>query len=321
MIQFSTLVELPKSLVGITHQQSLLMIGSCFAENIGSRLRENAFYADINPFGILYNPLSIDEALEEIADGKIYMPNDLFSHGGLWHSKMHHSSFSCTETKETLNKINSRIAIAHDNLPKQDWLLLTFGSAFVYEDLTSHVIVGNCHKLPASRFTRRLLTVDEIVEKTGKIFDKLLHISPKLHILLTVSPIRHIADGLHANQLSKSTLLIACEQLVRQRSESVFYFPSYEIMIDELRDYRYYSDDLVHPSQLAIEYLWQRFSDTFFTEETRQINETCNALQKALRHRPLFPDSEEYKQFLKQTLLRIERFKEKYPYLASYFEQ
>ncbi|MBP6064867.1 GSCFA domain-containing protein [Bacteroides sp.] len=310
-----TPVELPSGLPAITHAQQLLLLGSCFAENIGTQLSINAFRADVNPFGILYNPLSMACALREIQSGRIYTETDLFFYRECWHSPMHHGAFSGASATAVLEQINNRLQQAHKQLEKTDWLLLTWGTAYVYEQRTDGAVVSNCHKLPEKEFVRRCLTVDEIVAEYTSLLNDLRARSPHLKVLFTVSPIRHARDGMHANQLSKATLLLAIEQLQTLFCEAVFYFPSYEIMLDELRDYRFYADDMLHPSPLAVRYLWNRFATTLFTPETRTIMHEYENIRKALAHKPFHPDSEAHKRFLGQIVLKINRLNQKYPYL------
>lgn len=314
-MNFTTPIELPIGLPPITHAQQLLLLGSCFAENIGKLLEDNAFRCDVNPFGILYNPLSVSEALREILSGKQYDEADLFFFSGCWHSPMHHGAFSAASATEALQQINSRLLQAHQHVNNTDWLLITWGTAFVYQQKASGRIVSNCHKQPEKLFTRQLLTVDEIVGEYTPLLKELLAQNPALKVLFTVSPIRHARDGMHANQLSKATLLLAIEQLQTAFPETIFYFPSYEIVLDELRDYRFYADDMLHPSPTAIRYLWDRFSTVFFSDETKKIMQECESIRKALSHRPFHPDSEEHKRFLGQIVLKIERLNGKYPYL------
>lgn len=310
-----TPVELPAQIPGITHAQRLLLLGSCFAENIGALLTGNNFRTDVNPFGILYNPLSISTALRQIIAGRTYTEGDLFFFRECWHSPMHHGSFSSASPSETLQRINTRLQEAHNLLEQTDWLLLTFGTAYVYEQHDTGSIVANCHKLPEKQFTRRRLTVEEIVTDYTSLLCGLRARCPRLKVLFTVSPIRHVRDGLHANQLSKATLLLAIDRLQEAFPEAVFYFPSYEIVLDELRDYRFYADDMLHPSPLAVHYLWERFGTVFFSQETKIIMHECEDLRKALAHKPFHPGSEAHNRFLGQIVLKIEQLKGKYPYL------
>ena len=314
-MNFQTNVELPTGLPSITHAGKLLLMGSCFAENIGKQLLESKFKVDVNPYGILYNPLSISTALAEILSEKEYREEDLFFYKEYWHSPMHHGFFSSSEKVETLLNINTRLQQAFQSIHHLDWLMLTFGTAYVYEQKETGRVVSNCHKLPERNFNRRLLSVEEIVEEYTSLITELIARNSNLKILFTVSPIRHMRDGLHANQLSKSTLLLAIHHLQQLFPNRLFYFPSYEIVLDELRDYRFYADDMLHPSSLTILYLWERFSEVFFSTETKQILSAVEDIGRDLSHKPFHPDSEAYQRFLGQIVLKIERLIGKYPYL------
>lgn len=314
-MNFFTSVDIPADLLRLTHRDHLILMGSCFATNMGVRLTNAKFPCLLNPYGVLYNPLSISAAIREALDGKIYMEADLYEHEGLWHSPMHHGDFSASTPEETLEHINRRLGDMCAWLPELDCLMLTWGSAWVYEDRSTRHIVGNCHKLPERCFNRRRLSVDEIVEDYTDLIGALRGVCPKLKILFTVSPIRHIRDGLHDNQLSKATLLLAIDALKYCFPQFVFYFPAYEILLDELRDYRFYASDMVHPSEVAVDYVWERFCASCLSEESVRVMDECEKIRKALEHKPLRPDSEAYKSFLEQIVLKIDRLKEKYPYL------
>ncbi len=314
-MDFRTKVELSTGLPSIHHVDRILLMGSCFAENMGLLLAKNKFRVDMNPFGILYNPLSVSTALAEIIEGKTYRENDLFLYKGLWHSSMHHGSFSSSSIEKVLENINIRLRESHRSIHEQDWLILTFGTAYVYEQKENKCIVSNCHKQPEDNFSRRLLSVTEIVNKYIPLISEMVAHNAKLKVLFTVSPIRHKRDGMHANQLSKSTLLLAIEHLQHFFPEHVFYFPSYEIVLDELRDYRFYADDMLHPSGMAISYIWDRFSDAFFSNETKLLLTTLEEINKDVAHKPFHPESETYQRFLGQIVLKIERLNRKYPYL------
>lgn len=314
-MNFITPVELPVGLPMLTHADRMMLLGSCFATHIGTRLADAKFRCDVNPYGVLYNPLSISAALREIGEGKIYTQDDLFFFRECWHSPMHHGDFSSSSVEETLRTINERIASARSTIFNADCLLLTFGTAWVYEQKETGYIVGNCHKQPEKNFVRRRLTVGEIVQDYTSLLSGLLARNPKLKVLFTVSPIRHVRDGLHANQLSKATLLLAIDQLQAAFPENVFYFPAYELVLDELRDYRFYADDMVHPSEVAVRYVWERFSSVCFPPETLWIMEESENIRRALAHKPFHPGSKEHKRFLGQIVLKIDRLNGKYPYL------
>lgn len=313
-MEFRTKVELPVGQGEIRHSDSISLWGSCFAENIGKLLSDNKFDCDVNPFGVLYNPLSIAKSMSILLDGKTYHEKDLRFDKGIWYSLMHHSSFSSTNQSECLEKINLRIVKGREMLGKARWIIFTWGTARVYEWKETGEIVGNCHKLPDRLFTRRLLGVEEVVSVFGSLLKKIHLINPDAQFLFTVSPIRHAKDGMHGNQLNKAVLLLAIEKLCRE-IPSCHYFPSYEIMLDELRDYRFYADDMLHPTPLAVNYIWECFCSSFFTADTLRIMKDWQEIRKALEHRPFDAKSEAYYTFLSQIMLKIERLKEKFPYL------
>lgn len=316
MIDLKTKVELPLHELKIEHTNRIMSLGSCFSENIGQRLIEAKFLCDMNPFGALYNPFSIAKALREILDNRVYKHSDpeLFFSYGQWHSYMHHSCFSTETESACIELINNRLQQASKILTSLDILLLTFGTARIYRLSSNGRIVANCHKQPDSIFRRELLSVDKIVEEYTSLINLLLEKKPTLQIIFTVSPIRHSRDGFHGNQISKSILLLAIEELCASFS-CCHYFPSYEILLDELRDYRFYADDMLHPSSLAISYIWECFGLSYFTEETKYVIEKCLEINKALAHRAFHPESLQYKNFLTQIVLKINRLVEKYPTL------
>lgn len=314
-MEFRTLVELPKKELTISYSDQILLLGSCFAENIGNLLVKNKFNCEVNPFGVLYNPLSIGNALQCLDDKKTFTEKDLFEYKGLYHSFMHHGSFSASSADECLNNINNRMQSATAQFPKLNYLLITFGTAYVYEYKQTGMVVANCHKLPDSAFTRRLLSVEQIVDTYVSLITGLLKKNADVRILFSVSPIRHVKDGMHRNQLSKATLLLAIDQLKEAFPRNVFYFPSYELVMDELRDYRFYADDMLHPSSVAVNYLWEVFDNCYFSRETRQIMKEWGQISKALQHKPFHPESEHYKSFLIQIVLKINQLKEKCPFL------
>ena len=315
-MNFRVQVELPERETEILHSERIMLFGSCFAENIGNLLAENKFRCDMNPFGVLYNPLSIVGALRQIMDGKRHGEAHLFASSGRWHSWMHHSDFSASSPEACLELINGRMEKASSSLDHLDWLMVTWGTAYAYVLKETGCVVGNCHKQPDRLFDRKRLGVDEIVEAWVGLLSDLRKRNPNLKVLFTVSPIRHAKDGMHGNQLSKSTLLLAIDQLCEMFSYC-HYFPSYEILMDELRDYRFYADDMLHPSSMAVEYIWECFCQTYFSKDTLQAMKEWKEIQKALQHKPFRPQSEAYRQFLSQIMLKIERMKQKFPYIDA----
>lgn len=286
-------------------------MGSCFVENIGVRLRNYGFDIDTNPFGILYNPFSIANALERMLAGRLFSETELFRYDGLWYSFSHHGSFSASTPEEALEKINTRFIPAAQRLRAVNVLLITFGTAWVYRRQDGEEIVANCHKLPERNFVRTRLSVEDIVSRWTPLLQQLQAENPGMRFLFTVSPIRHLKDGAHENQLSKAVLLLAIDSL--KKHFNIAYFPAYELMMDELRDYRFYASDMVHPSEQAIDYIWERFAASCFGKETKDIMREVEQIRVALAHRPFNADSDEYRRFHKQTLLRKMDLMQRYP--------
>ncbi len=314
-MQLQTTVTIPQSSSPIDYAHKLLLVGSCFAENIGNKLTANKFQVDVNPFGILYNPLSIKSALQDLIDNRLFCDNDLFEHQGIYNSFAHHSRFSATDADSCLSAINKRMDYSSKWLAESDYLIVTFGTAFVYFHKESNEVVSNCHKLPDSNFRRERISVERIVKEWQVLITKLQAFNPNIKILFTVSPIRHWKDGAHDNQLSKSTLLLAIDELVNE-FDFCSYFAAYELVMDELRDYRFYAEDMIHPSNQTVDYIWQRFCETHLSKATQQQMAEWHDLQKALAHRPFNPKSETYKRFLEQNLAKLEQLTKKSPYFA-----
>ncbi len=289
----------------IDHNSRIVMLGSCFAENIGKKLIECGFNVVINPMGILYNPISIHHALERIIEGREFTEDELFYHNGLWASFMHHGSFSHSDKTEALKVMNERLKEGHEQLKNATHLIITFGSAEVYEQ--EGKVVSNCHKLPSRHFTHRLLSINEITTSYSTLFPTPCSLLP----IFTISPVRYLGEGAHHGQLNKATLLLATDKICQEKGAD--YFPSYEIMMDELRDYRYYASDMIHPSEVAVDYIFERFAETYFTDEAIRTAEEVKKIKKSLSHRPLHPDSEEYLKFKKKLSLQIETITKKYP--------
>ena len=309
-----TRISIPKAPFAFSYTEQTVLLGSCFAENIGKKLEENKFKTDLNPFGTLYNPSSIAEAIRMLLHPERFTGDDLFRHEGVYHSFSHHSRFSSPSETECLENINGRLFSSAEIIRKARRMIITLGTAWVYRLRSTGKIVSNCHKLPEKMFDRQMLSVDEITAEWKSILLSLWEQNPELKILFTVSPIRHWKDGAHGNQLSKATLLLAVEQLQKDFPEQTAYFPAYEIMMDELRDYRFYADDMLHPSLQAIEYIWERFTETMLSREAQAILKEWKDIQKAINHKPFQPESEAYKHFISQTLLKMERLNEKFPY-------
>lgn len=311
---FRTNIEIPKSNSNITYNSKTVFLGSCFTENIGNKLFELKFPVEINPFGIQYNPKSVKNSLNFLIDKKIFSQDDIHFANEQWFSFYHHSKFSNSDKEKCLFKINENIKQASEFLEKTNILFITFGTAWVYQLKGSEKIVSNCHKLPANRFNKFLLDVDDIYNDYLILIKRLSELNNNLKIIFTISPIRHLKDGAVGNQISKSTLILAVNKLKKHFS-NVEYFPSYEIMMDDLRDYRFYADDMFHINETAINYIWQKFSDTYFDENTKNLISKIEKIIKNKNHKPFNPNSKLYKDFLKNNSEQINKLLKQYPYL------
>lgn len=298
------------------HSDKLLVMGSCFAEHIGSRLERMKFRTITNPYGVLYNPLSIIEGLNRLAEQRFFTEEEIheFPDGG-WNTWLHHSRYSHPDKHTALATINTQMEAASHRLTEADALILTFGTAWVYRLAHTDRVVGNCHKVPERQFVRQRLTVSEIVDALEKFIYRAAEINPKLRLLFTVSPVRHLKDGLHGNQLSKATLQLAIEELCNKYPQRCAYFPAYEIIVDELRDYRFYAEDMAHPSQQAIEYVWECFIEHCTDDKAKQFMQQWEKIARAMEHKPFNPQSEQYKNFKQHTLAKIRELKKIFPYL------
>ncbi|MCF8381306.1 MAG: GSCFA domain-containing protein [Bacteroidales bacterium] len=316
-MNFRTEIPAQKSAFNISHKTPVLMMGSCFTDNVGSLLEEKLFPVKTNPFGVVYNPMSVFKALEIILENKKKKDADLFEFNHSWHSWDHHSVFSGPDKAEVLNKINSEIGSSHEFLKSTKYLILTFGTAWIYRLKSNKAVVCNCHKVPAKEFDRELLEISEIETRFSNLLENLKQLNPEINIILTVSPVRHWKDGAHGNQISKSILHLAIESILKRNNEDCEYFPSYEILIDDLRDYRFYADDLLHPNKQAIEYIFEKFENTYFDQKTSDLNKRIDKFIKASKHKLFDKDSAKTKAFIMLQIEGISELQEKHPYLNT----
>lgn len=314
MNQFRTEVKIPEFDQKISFQSGLTFLGSCFTNHIGVRMQELKFKTDVNPFGIIYNPLSVKNSLEMLIANESFQEEDLKFYNGHWYSFYHHTSFSHHDKKSCLDRINKKIQNSSEFLKKADFLFLSFGTARIYELEKTGQVVSNCHKLPSKYFNYRLLNSKEIARVYEKLIDSLLRLSPGLKIIFTLSPIRHWKDGAVGNQLSKSILLVAIHRLV-SKFPNAEYFPSYELMMDDLRDYRFYAEDMLHISPLAVDYIWGKFQKALLDKNTLNLISKIEKIFKAVKHRPFDPSSESFKAFQVKVLMDMEELKRQYPFL------
>ncbi|ASB49494.1 GSCFA domain-containing protein [Alkalitalea saponilacus] len=309
---FRTIVKIDPAEIPIRPESRVLFMGSCFADNIGKQMVESRFKAITNPFGVLYNPISILQAFNNILSNKKTEENDLFLHNHLWHSFHHHGKFSKTTPEKSIEEINNSTLKAHLFLQKTDFIIVTFGTAFVYQHKELKQVVANCHKFPSNYFNRYLLNSDEIVEEWKNLIINLRVFNPSIKLIFTLSPVRHWKDGAHGNQLSKSTLLLAIEKLT-SLFEQAWYFPAYEIMMDELRDYRFYDGDMLQPNQVAIDYIWKRFAESQLSRSAQNFYREAIKIQRARQHKPSGNMTPDYLNFLRSTLEQINSIATRYP--------
>ena len=286
----------------INYGERLLLMGSCFTENIGLKLQAHLFETLENSHGILFNPVSVQNALMDIIANKKYTELDLFLLNDVWNSWHHHSRFSGVTQTEALDKMNGAIQEAHSYLKSAHHLVITLGSAWLYtlnENVPNHMgmVVANNHKAPANWFTRKLLQPQELLSNLQSLVAALQSFNPNLHIVFTISPVRHLREGLVENNRSKAVLIQAVHDLVSME-KNIEYFPAYEYVIDDLRDYRFYSEDLVHPNYAATQYVWEKLIDTYMSAETQSIMKQVAELQLAFNHKPFFSGSTEHQKFL-----------------------
>lgn len=315
-MDFRTKIDLPIGEFSLNQHQKLMLMGSCFAEEVGKRLIRDKFDCLINPFGVLYNPYSIASALSLLGSDKMFTESDLFQRDGLWHSWMHHSSFSRPSSGQAVDGINRQLLAARDRLKELDVLVVTLGSNRCYRHKGDGLIVGNCHKVPEREFDVISLQPAEIADLLSPEIERLADLNAEMRMLFTVSPIRYLKYGLHGSAVGKAVLLLAIDMLQKKYPKHVLYFPAYEILLDDLRDYRFYAEDMVHPSDMAVDYVYSCFRDCYYEKEAIAVSKVWGEIEKALNHKPFNPNSEEYRHFLERTKTKIEQFQQSYPFVS-----
>jgi hypothetical protein len=302
----------------IKHTDKLLLVGSCFTEQIGNKLAAHKFTVLENPNGILFNPASIAKAVSSYSTGKLYTENDLFYHTELWGSWEHHTRFSNINKEETLAQINNSQAAANDFIKTADWILLTLGSAFVYERREAESnkdyadVAANCHKIPTDKFNRRLLAPEEISTLLLKMMEDVRKVNPHAKFIFTISPVRHLREGFIENNRSKAALINAVHSIV---NENTFYFPAYELVIDDLRDYRFFAEDMAHPNYAATNYVWEKFVPVAIDEPSQLLMKEINEINAAKNHKAFNPASQAHQKFLLSNLEKIRSLSRKFPYI------
>lgn len=311
-MNFQTQIPIQKSDFPIDYNSKLLSLGSCFAENMAEKFEYFKFENVVNPFGIIFNPVSLGKLILRSIHKNYFTANDIFYHNEAWHCYQVHSELSNPDREEFLSNLNQLIDSTNWHIEKSTHCLITLGTSWVYRHIESNEIVANCHKVPQKQFVKELLSIAQIEASLQNIISEIHAVNPKCNFVFTVSPVRHIKDGFVENTLSKAHLISALNASNFQLPTSS-YFPSYEIMMDELRDYRFYGEDMLHPNQTAIDYIWIKFFENYVDEkEFSLMNQVCE-IQRALKHRPFNPNSESHKKFLENLNQKINTLVNKHP--------
>jgi hypothetical protein len=299
----------------IDYTSKLFLIGSCFSENIGGKLEHYKFQTVQNPFGILFHPIAIENLICNAINEKKYTEEDVFFHNERWHCFDAHSVVSNPNKEVLLTNLNQAILSTNKQAHNATHLVITLGTSWVYRHIETDAIVANCHKVPQKKFLKELLSIDEITQSLEAIIALVKSVNKDVTILFTISPVRHLKDGFTENQQSKAHLITAVQSIISPRAQSrgLFYFPSYELMMDELRDYRFYAEDMIHPNQTAINYIWERFTNSWISEEAQITMQEVAAIQRGLAHRPFNENSEQHQQFLKTLQQKTETLQKKVP--------
>jgi len=299
----------------IDYQSKTVMLGSCFVENMAEKMEYYKFHTLQNPFGIIFHPIAIEKLITRAVNNDLFTSDDLFYFNEQWHCFEVHSSISTSEKEDLLDILNNKLKAFRDYLLSASHIILTFGTAWVYQYRDTNTIVANCHKVPQNKFIKEILSVEEITKSTKNIISIIKGINLKVNIILTISPVRHLKDGFVENTRSKAHLISAIYDITigKRSMNGVEEFPSYEIMMDELRDYRFYKEDLIHPNKTAITIIWDAFSKVWISEETKEIQKEIAVIQAGLLHQPFNPESKAHRSFLSDLEIKIEKLQTRYP--------
>lgn len=316
-MQFRTQISILKSNNPIDYNSKILSMGSCFAENMASKFDYFKFQNETNPFGIIFNPVSIEKLFNRVCNEDLFTEKDVFFYNERWHSFEVHSDLSNSDRQELLESLNKAITETNKQIKEATHIIITLGTSWVYRNLESTEIAANCHKVPQKQFSKELLSVDTIQQSIQNTINLVHALNPEINFIFTVSPVRHIKDGFVENQLSKSHLFTALHSVLNTEhlKLNTEYFPSYEIMMDELRDYRFYNEDMLHPNQIAIDYIWKLFSENYISQESTAVMQEVDEIQKSLRHRSFNPESDQHQKFLAKLQQKINLLGEKLPHI------
>jgi hypothetical protein len=312
VMKFQTTIPIQKSSFLIDYSSNLVSFGSCFAENMSNKLEYFKFSTIANPFGIIFNPISLEKIIVRCIHKKYFTEKDIFFHHDAWHCYEVHSELSNPDKAEFLTTLNQLIATTNWHIENATHCLITLGTSWVYKHIESDAIVANCHKVPQQQFVKELLCVSDIEASLKSIVSEIQFVNPNCKFIFTISPVRHSKDGFIENNVSKSLLITALYHFLSKTTSSI-YFPSYEILMDELRDYRFYAEDMLHPNQTAIDYIWMKFSENYIDEKEFETMQHVSEIQKALSHRPFNPNSESHIKFQNNLKQKIKAVVAKYP--------
>jgi len=316
-MHFTTQIPLQPGSPQIGYNSRIVSLGSCFAVNIGQKFDYFKFRNVTNPFGIIFHPLAIEKIIGFAVNGTTFTEADIFFHNERWHSFDAHSDLSEANKDALLANLNNAATLLGNELKQASHIIFTLGTAWVYRYTLSNALVANCHKVPQKEFAKELLSTDVIAQSLQNISELVSNVNPDAKIIFTVSPVRHIKDGFTENQWSKANLISALHQTLNNKpqTKNSCYFPSYEIMMDELRDYRFYAEDMIHPNPVAIDYIWQQFTSAWISEETQHTMKLADTIQKSLLHRPFNPDSNSHKKFTANLGTKIAMLQEQHPHI------
>ena len=319
-MNFTTQIPIPKNPNPIDYNSKIVSLGSCFAENMGDKFQYFKFQSTTNPFGIIFNPVSIEKIMDRVINDLLFTEEDLFFYNERWHCFEVHSDLSHSSQEELLVNLNQVLTETKKQLLEATHIIITYGTSWVYRNIDKNAIVANCHKVPQKQFTKELLSVKTIQESIENTIRLIQSINPDCNFIFTISPVRHLKDGFVENQVSKSYLITAIFDILKESavvppSGARGLFPSYEIMMDELRDYRFYAEDMLHPSQVAIDYIWERFKETTISETAYVTMDTVESIQKSVQHRPFNPNSDSHKKFVVNLQTKITTLVAEYSFM------
>lgn len=314
-MQFRTLIPISKSNHPIDYNSKIMSLGSCFAVNMAEKLDYYKFQNCCNPFGILFHPLAIEKLIDFAVSEKQFTEKDIFFYNERWHCFDAHSDLSSSNKEDLLTSLNALIKSTNQQITESTHIIITYGTSWVYRNIESDSIVANCHKVPQKQFKKELLSVEEIKKSIVNTLELIHAVNPDCTIIFTVSPVRHIKDGFVENQCSKANIISALHGTFDFRLSTINYFPSYEIMMDELRDYRFYAEDMLHPNQVAIDYIWKRFKETTISETAFAVMDEVENVQKSLSHKPFNPNSESHLKFESKVKEKITKLENQYSFM------